>query len=128
MVNIIEKIESTGNNSIMLTERGTSFGYSNLVVDMRSIEIMKQSGYPVIFDSTHSVQKPGGLGKSSGGERQFIVPLARAATALGIAGLFLETHQNPAKALCDGANSLDLKDVSKLVKIIKIVDNSVKKL
>jgi 2-dehydro-3-deoxyphosphooctonate aldolase (KDO 8-P synthase) len=111
MVNIIEKIESTGNKSILLTERGTSFGYGDLVVDMRSLEIMKQTGYPVIFDCTHSVQKPGSLGTTTGGDRRFIMPLAKAATAIGIAGLFFETHPNPAKALSDGANSLDLKSV-----------------
>lgn len=125
--NIIEKIETAGNKSILLTERGTSFGYGNLVVDMRSIEIMKQSGYPVIFDCTHSVQKPGSLGTATGGDRKFIMPLAKAATALGIAGLFFEAHPNPAKALSDSANSLDLKSIPKLIKTIRKLDIFVKK-
>lgn len=127
MQNIIEKIESTNNKSILLTERGTSFGYGDLVVDMRSIEIMKQAGYPVIFDCTHSVQKPGSLGNSTGGNREFILPLAKAATAIGIAGLFMEAHQNPKKALSDSANSLNFGEVSGLIKIISRLDRLVKK-
>lgn len=108
MKNIIEKIESTGNKSIILTERGTSFGYNNLVVDMRGIPIMKAAGYPVIFDATHSVQLPGGAGSSSSGQSEFVSVLARAAVAAGCDGLFLEVHPSPKDALCDGPNMIDL--------------------
>src|SRR5277367_3963445 len=106
--NAAEKIASTGNEKIILTERGASFGYQNLVVDMRSFPIMRKLGYPVVFDVTHSVQLPGGEGKSSGGQPEFIEPLARAGTAIGADGLFLEVHDNPAKALSDGTNALAL--------------------
>ncbi|MBI5746973.1 MAG: 3-deoxy-8-phosphooctulonate synthase [Nitrospirae bacterium] len=108
MKNIIEKIESTGNKSILLTERGTSFGYNNLVVDMRGIPIMKTTGYPVIFDATHSVQLPGAAGSSSSGQPEFVSVLARAAVAAGCDGLFLEVHPSPKDALCDGPNMIDL--------------------
>jgi 2-dehydro-3-deoxyphosphooctonate aldolase (KDO 8-P synthase) len=101
-----EKVASTGNHNIILTERGSSFGYNNLVVDMRGLKIMAQTGYPVVFDVTHSVQLPGAAGSSSGGQPQFIDPLARAATAVGIAGLFVEVHDRPERALSDGANAL----------------------
>ena len=101
-----EKVASTGNHNIILTERGSSFGYNNLVVDMRGLKIMAETGYPVVFDATHSVQLPGAAGSSSGGQPQFIEPLARAATAVGIAGLFVEVHDHPETALCDGANAL----------------------
>jgi 2-dehydro-3-deoxyphosphooctonate aldolase (KDO 8-P synthase) len=101
-----EKVASTGNHNIILTERGSSFGYNNLVVDMRGLKIMAQSGYPVVFDATHSVQLPGAAGSSSGGQPQFIEPLACAATAVGIAGLFVEVHDDPEHALSDGANAL----------------------
>lgn len=123
---IIKKVNACKNNKLSLTERGSSFGYRNLVVDFRSIEIMKQFGCPVIFDATHSVQKPGGLGTSSGGDRQFVLPLAKAAVAVGVAALFVEVHPNPDKALSDGANSIDFKmfkdmmqEVIKIDKIIK---------
>jgi 2-dehydro-3-deoxyphosphooctonate aldolase (KDO 8-P synthase) len=117
----VEKVASTGNHKIILTERGTSFGYQNLVVDMRSFPIMRKLGYPVVFDVTHSVQLPGGAGKSSGGEPEFIEPLARAATAVGVDGLFLEVHDNPAKALSDGTNALPLADLRPLLlKITRI--------
>jgi 2-dehydro-3-deoxyphosphooctonate aldolase (KDO 8-P synthase) len=106
--NAAEKVASTGNNQIWLTERGSSFGYNNLVVDMRSLVIMKKFGYPVIFDATHSVQLPGASGNASGGQPEFIEPLSRAAVAVGVDGLFLEVHENPAKALSDGANALRL--------------------
>ena len=106
--NAAEKVASTGNGKIILTERGTSFGYKNLVVDMRSFSIMRKLGYPVVFDVTHSVQLPGGEGKSSGGQPEFIEPLARAGVAAGVDGIFLEVHDNPAKALSDGANALPL--------------------
>lgn len=108
MGNAAEKVASTGNRKILLTERGSSFGYQNLVVDMRSFPIMRQFGYPVVFDVTHSVQLPGGEGKSSGGQPEFIEPLARAGAAIGVNGIFLEVHENPAKALSDGSNALRL--------------------
>ena len=108
MAQAAEKVASTGNDRIILTERGSSFGYNNLVVDMRGLRIMASTGYPVVFDATHSVQLPGAAGGSSGGQPQFIEPLARAAAATGIAGVFVETHNQPAKALSDGANALDL--------------------
>jgi 2-dehydro-3-deoxyphosphooctonate aldolase (KDO 8-P synthase) len=119
MSNAAEKISSTGNEKIILTERGTSFGYQNLVVDMRSFPIMKKFGYPVVFDVTHSVQLPGGAGKSSGGQPEFIEPLARAGTAAGINGLFLEVHDNPAQALSDGANALPLEKLRPLLQKIQ---------
>jgi len=109
--NAAEKVASTGNERIILTERGTSFGYKNLVVDMRSFSIMRKLGYPVVFDVTHSVQLPGGEGTSSGGQPEFIEPLARAGVAAGVDGIFLEVHDNPAKALSDGANALPLSQL-----------------
>jgi 2-dehydro-3-deoxyphosphooctonate aldolase (KDO 8-P synthase) len=119
--NAAEKIASTGNEKIILTERGNSFGYQNLVVDMRSFPIMNKLGYPVVFDVTHSVQLPGGEGKSSGGQPEFIEPLARAGTAAGADGLFLEVHDNPAKALSDGSNALPLSQFRPLLeKILQI--------
>jgi 2-dehydro-3-deoxyphosphooctonate aldolase (KDO 8-P synthase) len=119
--NAAEKIASTGNVKMILTERGSSFGYQNLVVDMRSFPIMKGFGYPVVFDVTHAVQLPGGEGKSSGGQPEFIEPLARAGTAAGADGLFLEVHDNPAKALSDGSNALPLSQFRPLLeKILKI--------
>jgi len=120
--NIVRKLESRGAKGIMLTERGSSFGYGNLVVDMRALEIMKDFGYPVIFDCTHSVQKPGGLGTATGGDRRFILPLAKAAAALKIAGLFFEAHPDPAKALSDGPNSLKLTSVKPLVSALNRMD------
>jgi 2-dehydro-3-deoxyphosphooctonate aldolase (KDO 8-P synthase) len=106
--NAAEKVASTGNQRIILTERGSSFGYNNLVVDMRGLRIMASTGYPVVFDATHSVQLPGAAGNASSGQPEFIEPLARAATAVGIAGIFLETHDHPERALSDGANALRL--------------------
>lgn len=123
--NIIEKIEHTGNKNIIITERGTSFGYNNLISDMRALPIMRSFGYPVIFDATHSVQLPGGEGKCSGGEREFIPALAKAATAVGCDGLFLEVHQNPDEALCDGANSIDLKMLRELLAKVKEIEEAV---
>jgi len=120
--NAIAKVESTGNRNILVTERGTTFGYNNLIVDMRALEIMRQFGYPVIYDATHSVQLPGGLGHATDGQRQYAIPLSRAATAVGIAGLFLETHPAPDQALSDGPNSLKLKDVAGFVKVIRKID------
>jgi len=121
MKNAAEKVASTGNNKIIFTERGTSFGYQNLVVDMRSFPIMRAMRYPVVFDVTHSVQLPGGEGKSSGGQPEFIEPLARAGTAVGVDGLFLEVHDNPAKALSDGTNALPLDQFRPLMqKILRL--------
>jgi 2-dehydro-3-deoxyphosphooctonate aldolase (KDO 8-P synthase) len=119
MGNVTEKLESTGNTKIILTERGASFGYQNLVVDMRSFPIMQRTGYPVVFDVTHSVQLPGGQGHASGGQPQFIEPLARAAAAAGVDGIFLETHDNPAKALSDGPNALPLSQLKALLMKLK---------
>jgi len=119
MGNAAEKVASTGNEKIILTERGSSFGYQNLVVDMRSFPIMRKLGYPVVFDVTHSVQLPGGEGKSSGGQPEFIEPLARAGAAVGVDGLFLEVHDNPAKALSDGTNALPLDQFRPLLEKIK---------
>ncbi len=126
MVNAVKKIESRGNKSILLTERGSMFGYFDLVVDMRSIEIMKKTGYPVIFDCTHSVQKPGNLGNASGGNIEFALSLAKAATALSIAGIFFETHKNPEKALSDGPNSLKLSIVESAVNMLNSIDKVIK--
>jgi 2-dehydro-3-deoxyphosphooctonate aldolase (KDO 8-P synthase) len=114
--NAAAKVASTGNEKIILTERGTSFGYQNLVVDMRSFSIMRKFGYPVVFDVTHSVQLPGGEGKASGGRPEFIEPLARAGTAVGIDGVFLEVHDDPAKALSDGTNALPLDQFRPLMR------------
>ena len=119
MGNAAEKIASTGNQKIILTERGVSFGYQNLVVDMRSFPIMRKFGYPVVFDVTHSVQLPGGEGKSSAGQPEFIEPLARAGAAVGIDGIFLEVHDNPAKALSDGTNALPLAQFRPLLQKIQ---------
>ena len=113
--NAVEKVAGTGNEKIILTERGSSFGYQNLVVDMRSFPIMRKFGYPVVFDVTHSVQLPGGEGKSSGGQPEFIEPLARAGAAIGVDGIFLEVHENPAKALSDGTNALPLSQFRPLL-------------
>lgn len=118
----VKKITSTGNENILLTERGATFGYNNLVTDMRSLVIMRELGYPVVFDATHSVQLPGGAGGSSSGQREYVGALSRAAAATGIDGLFWEVHENPEKALCDGANSLPLSQVKTLLKQILAFD------
>lgn len=123
----VKKITSTGNEKILLTERGVSFGYNNLVVDMRSLVIMREMGYPVIFDATHSVQLPGGAGGSSSGQREYVGALSRAAAATGIDGLFWEVHEDPDKALCDGANSLPLEQVKGLLQQILEFDTIFKK-
>lgn len=115
MENAVNKLRGAGTEKILLTERGASFGYNNLVVDMRSLAVMRSFGYPVVYDATHSVQLPGGAGGSSGGQREFIAPLSRAAMAVGIDGLFIEVHPDPAKALCDGPNSLPLDAVEPLL-------------
>ena len=126
MGNVVEKIASTGNTNIILTERGSSFGYQNLVVDFRGIPQMKKIGYPVVYDATHSVQLPGGQGHASGGQPEFIEPLARAAVAAGVDGIFIETHDNPAKALSDGANALPLDQLAGLLSRLKQLSSLVR--
>jgi 2-dehydro-3-deoxyphosphooctonate aldolase (KDO 8-P synthase) len=126
MENVVEKARSAGSSRIILTERGASFGYNNLVSDMRSLPIMRRIGYPVVFDATHSVQLPGGLGGSSGGQREFVEYLSRAAVATGVDGIFLEVHEDPEKALCDGPNSIRLDDLPALLKKLKAIDAIVK--
>lgn len=125
--NIIKKIESTGNKNILITERGFSFGYNNLVADMRSIPIMRQFGYPVVFDATHSVQLPGGAGTASGGQREFVAHLARAAAAVGCDGIFMEVHPCPEKALCDGPNMINLDNLFLILRQLKEIDNLVRR-
>lgn len=127
MKNIVEKAKTSGNNQIMVCERGTTFGYNNLVVDMRSLAIMRDTGCPVIFDAGHSVQLPGSTGISTGGDREFIPVLSRAAIAVGIAGLFVETHPDPDNALCDGPNMLPLTEMEELLIMLKDIDGVVKK-
>jgi 2-dehydro-3-deoxyphosphooctonate aldolase (KDO 8-P synthase) len=126
-LNAAEKVASTGNTNIILTERGSSFGYNNLVVDMRGLKIMAASGFPVVFDATHSVQLPGAAGTASGGQPQFIEPLARAATAVGLAGVFVETHEQPDKALSDGANALPLDRLAGFATRVRAVDGLIKR-
>ena len=122
MQNVVKKMESFGNSNVMLCERGASFGYNTLVSDMRSLSIMAQTGYPVIFDATHSVQQPGGQGASTGGKREFAPILARAAVAVGVAGVFLETHQDPDNAPSDGPNMIRLSDMKKVLSELKAFD------
>ena len=122
MTNVAEKIASTGNKKILLCERGTSFGYNTLVNDFRGLEIMAETGYPIVFDATHSVQQPGGRGNSSGGERKFVATLARAACAVGISAVFIETHQDPDNAPCDGPNMIDVADLQKLIEKLRVID------
>lgn len=121
---IIKKIESTGNKSVLITERGACFGYNNLVSDFRSLGIMREFGYPVIYDATHSVQLPGGKGRVSGGQREFVAGLSRAAVAFGCDGLFLEVHPQPDKAPCDGPNMISLAQLEKLLKQIKRIERA----
>jgi len=127
MKNVISKIREAGNENILLTERGTTFGYNNLVVDMRSLPIMRSFGYPVVFDATHSVQLPGGAGTSSSGQREFVTYLARAAVAAGIDAIFLEVHDNPEEALSDGANMLYIEQVEPLMRDILAIDAIIRK-
>ena len=128
MRNVAAKVQETGNQNVLLTERGATFGYNNLVVDMRSLVIMREvSGCPIIFDATHSVQLPGGAGTSSGGQRQYVGALSRAAVAIGIDGLFWEVHENPDAALCDGPNSLDLTSLRPMLEELVAIDRLVKK-
>ena len=126
MKNVVDKARSTGNEQIMVCERGFSFGYNNLVSDMRSLSVMRETGCPVVFDATHSVQLPGGKGSASGGQREFIPVLARAAVAAGISGLFMETHPDPAKALSDGPNAWPLDRMMTLLPTLKEIDAAVK--
>lgn len=126
MAKVAEKISSTGNDKIMLCERGTTFGYNTLVNDFRGLDIMAETGYPVIFDATHSVQQPSLLGDKSGGERKFVPTLSRAACAIGVGGLFIETHENPDEAPSDGANMLDINDLPRLIPTLLSFDNVVK--
>ena len=126
MRNVIDKILSTGNQQILVTERGASFGYNNLVSDMRSLVVMREMGYPVVFDATHSLQLPGGLGNASGGERKYIPALARAGVAAGVDALFMEVHENPDQALSDGPNSLALENFEALIRKVKEIDALVK--
>jgi 2-dehydro-3-deoxyphosphooctonate aldolase (KDO 8-P synthase) len=124
IANVVEKVISTGNKQIMITERGTMFGYNNLVVDFRGLKIMQDTGWPVIFDATHSVQLPGGAGTSSGGQREFVPVLARAAVAAGVDGIFLEVHTDPDRALCDGPNSLKIDSLKGLLLQLKAIRNA----
>ncbi len=126
MRNVVEKARSTGNEDILVCERGFTFGYNNLVADMRSLAILRECGCPVIFDATHSVQLPGGRGQSSGGEREFVPVLARAAVAAGIAGVFMETHPDPARALSDGPNAWPLERIEPLLATLKALDAAAK--
>lgn len=125
--NAIGKVESTGNTNILITERGVSFGYNNLVVDMRALPILRSFGYPVVFDATHSVQIPGGAGTASSGDRQFVAPLTRAAVAAGVDALFMEVHACPDKALCDGPNMVSLDELPGLLRQVQEIDRIVKR-
>ena len=127
MKNVLAKLNDSGNPNIMLCERGASFGYNNLVSDMRSLAIMRETGCPVVFDATHSVQLPGGQGTASGGQREFVPVLARAAVATGVAGVFMETHPNPEKALSDGPNAWPLPFMKQLLETLKSLDELVKR-
>ena len=127
MMPVLDKALSSGNHNIIVTERGASFGYNNLVVDMRGLVIMRNMGYPVVFDATHSVQLPGGQGTASGGDRQFVAPLARAAVAAGVDALFLEVHEHPDAALCDGPNSVSIADLPELLRRILNIDKASKR-
>ena len=127
MKNVVAKVVGSGNPNVLLTERGASFGYNTLVADMRSLPIMAETGAPVIFDATHSVQQPGGQGTSSGGDRRFVPVLARAAVAVGVAGLFIETHENPDKAPSDGPNMVPLKDFAGLIEELQAIDQALKR-
>ena len=124
MAHVAEKLAETGNRRVLLCERGTSFGYNNLVVDMRGLAVMRRSGFPIVFDATHSVQRPGGQGAASGGDREFIAPLARAAAAVGIDALFLETHPEPERALSDGPNAIRLSELEALLRQVQAIDHA----
>jgi 2-dehydro-3-deoxyphosphooctonate aldolase (KDO 8-P synthase) len=122
MKNVVDKARATGNRAIMVCERGASFGYNNLVSDMRSLAVMRETGCPVVFDATHSVQLPGGQGSTSGGQREFVPVLARAAVAVGVAGVFMETHPDPDKALSDGPNAWPLGQIEDLLIMLRDLD------
>ena len=126
MKNVIQKIENSGNKNILVTERGASFGYNTLVSDMRALPILAKSGYPVVFDATHSVQQPGGMGDKSGGQREFVEHLSRAAIAVGVAAIFIETHPDPDNAPSDGPNMVPLSDMPSLLKKLVEIDNLIK--
>jgi len=126
MQNVVDKMAAAGNTDVMLCERGATFGYNNLVTDMRSLAIMRATNQPVVFDATHSVQLPGGQGSSSGGQREFVPVLARAAVAAGVSGLFMETHPDPANALCDGPNAWPLGELEALLATLIEIDKTVK--
>ena len=126
MANVAEKIASTGNKKILLCERGTSFGYNTLVNDFRGLEIMAETGYPIVFDATHSVQQPGRRGNSSGGERKFVAALARAACAVGVSAVFIETHQDPNNAPCDGPNMIDIANLQDIIEKLRLIDELIK--
>ena len=127
MINVVDKARQTGNEQIMVCERGASFGYNTLISDMRGLAEMRKTGCPIVFDATHSVQQPGGQGGSSGGQREFVPVLARAAVASGVSGIFMETHPDPEKALSDGPNSWPLAEMKKLLTVLKQIDSTVKK-
>ena len=127
MKNVIKKIEDSGNKNILITERGASFGYNTLVSDMRSIPIMSNFGFPIVFDATHSVQQPGGMGEKSGGQREFVPHLARAAIAVGVGAIFIETHEDPNNAPSDGPNMVPLSELKSLLKKLNEIDNLIKK-
>tara|TARA_B110000881_G_scaffold220309_1_gene244932 strand:- start:1690 stop:2301 length:612 start_codon:yes stop_codon:yes gene_type:complete len=126
MVNVIKKIEESGNKNILITERGASFGYNTLVSDMRSLPIMAKFGYPIVFDATHSVQQPGGMGEKSGGQREFVPYLARAAVAVGVGAIFMETHEDPDNAPSDGPNMVPLSEIKNLLKQLVSIDTLIK--
>ena len=126
MANVIKKIEESGNKNILITERGASFGYNTLVSDMRALPIMSKFGFPIVFDATHSVQQPGGMGEKSGGQREFVPYLARAAIAVGVGAIFMETHEDPDNAPSDGPNMVPLKEVKTLLKKLTEIDKIVK--
>tara|TARA_B100001989_G_scaffold221949_1_gene175097 strand:- start:1 stop:822 length:822 start_codon:yes stop_codon:yes gene_type:complete len=126
MANVIKKIEESGNKKILITERGASFGYNTLVSDMRALPIMSKFGFPIVFDATHSVQQPGGMGEKSGGQREFVPYLARAAIAVGVGAIFMETHEDPDRAPSDGPNMVPLKDVKGLLKKLTEIDKIIK--
>jgi 2-dehydro-3-deoxyphosphooctonate aldolase (KDO 8-P synthase) len=128
MAQVVEKVRSTGNPDVIVTERGASFGYNRLVVDMRGLEIMREMGCPVCFDATHSVQEPGGQGTASGGDRKFVPGLSRAAVAVGVSALFWEVHPRPDQAMSDGPNMLPLNDVERVLAEVVAIDKLVKKL
>ena len=127
MDNVVNKIKNSGNNNILVTERGVSFGYNTLVSDFRAIPTLVKLGYPVIFDATHSVQQPGGKGTASSGQREFVEPLSKAAVAIGVAAIFIETHENPDRAPSDGANMININKLESLLKKLKKIDSIVKK-